>query len=216
MKNHTKVNIVFLSTVFALSSAFAAGYSENLYLCDLGIISSNTLNERGVDFIQYSLNAQTSSVSAYLSYSTALTNALNLDAAFDRWNPANGIENVSINLESDYYGTQYFLEYCYTWDRLAPVDNTYYDVNFSASLPTVIPFTNFTADTKCSLMDSNAAVTNVAVLQSLTATVPLTSDFISMRCTIRLNFTESAGFTARPHNGGLLDIDPGVTVKAEL
>jgi hypothetical protein len=210
MKRLITMIIIYLITIL---QAFASGYAENIYLCDLGILNSNSANERGVDFIQYTTNGRNLSVSSASYLSTALNASLNLNPSFDRWNTANGIDDVSINLESDYLGAQYFLEYCYTWDRILPTDNLNYDVTFITTLPASVPYTQFSVDTKCSLMANNGAVVNTEILQSSIATNSLSTDFSSMRCTVRLNFKEDSFFTARPHNGGLLNIDPQVTVK---
>lgn len=204
--------LVALSIIFGTSNLYA-GYTENLYLCDMGIKNVNFSNALGVDFIQYSQNGRTLNLSASSNYTTALDQALRLNPSFDRWNPLTGINDVSIDLGSDYFGAQYYLEYCYTWDRTLPTDNINYDVTFTSSLPNAVPFTQMGVDTNCSLMANNGAVINTQVAQSFTATNYLSTDFTSMRCTIRLTFTEDSFFIKRPHNGNALGIDPNVTTR---
>lgn len=212
MNNFAMIIIIALISVITEMSA-EAGYTENLYLCDLGIMSINNSNQLGVDFIQYTQNGKTLSVSTSTHFSTALNVATILNPSFDRWNPTTGINDVSINLESDFYGSQYYLEYCYTWDRILPSDNLNYEVTFTSRLSTVVPFTQLSADTNCSLKANNGTVINTSVSQSFIATNSITTDFSSMRCTIKLSFKENLNFIARPHNGDDLGINPNITVR---
>jgi hypothetical protein len=213
MKKYSNYLFINLITMFIAMPSFAGGYTENLYLCDLGMKSSNIFNERGVDFIQYVQNGRNLSVNATPVLSSALSLATNNNSLFDRWSSLNGITDVSINLESDFYGTQYFLEYCYTWDRVLPTDNINYDVTFISSLVSTITSTQFSVDTRCSIMANNGAVVNTLNSNSFVTTNLLSIDFSSMRCTIRLNFKEDTFSISRPHNGGLLNIDPNITVR---
>jgi hypothetical protein len=205
--------LIIIFTNFLAITALATGYTENLYLCDLGIINSNSTNQLGVDFIQYTQNEKTLSVSAQTTYSTALNKSTRINPAFDRWTPANGLNDISINMESDFYGSQYYLEYCYTWDRTAPSDNINYDVTFISSLPTAVPFTQMSVDTNCSIKANDGAVINTETSKTPVTNNLLTTDLVGMRCTIKLNFKEDSFFIARPHNGDYLGINPNITVK---
>ena len=214
--NFAQIIVIKLITSLVAFPAFAGGFTESLYLCDLGIMNSNNLSQKGVDFIQYQEEGKAFDISATQNFSSALTNATNLNSSYDRWNLTNGIENVSINLQSDFYGAQYYLEYCYKWDRVLPSDNFNYNVTFITSLPVAVPNTQFSVDTKCSQKNLSGAVIDTPNSQSTITTNTVTTDFASMRCTVRLNFKENPYFTPRPHNGGLLDINPNITVRVGL
>lgn len=208
-----KLAIISLTSILFITNSMAAGYTEKLYLCDLGIKSSNSSNQLGVDFIQYKQLEKTLSVTASNQFSTALSVAMGLNSGFDRWNPSTGINDVSINLESDFYGSEYYLEYCYTWDRILPTDNLNYDVTFITSLSNAIPFTQVGVDTRCSIKANNGSIMNTSTLQSPTAKNLITTDFSSMRCTIKFNLKEDSYFIVRPHNGDFIGIDPNISVR---
>jgi hypothetical protein len=205
--------LLIIFTIQFFNFAYADGYGHDLYLCDLGIKNANSLNQFGVDFIQYFQNAQLRNVFSTNEFSTVLAQNIRNNSSFDRWSSTNAIENVSINLESDFYGSQYFLEYCYNWERIMPTDNLNYEVSFLTMLRSPISNTQFSVDTICSLMANNGVVTNEVNMQSNQATLFLSTDYKSMRCTIKLNFKEDISFATRPHNGGDLNIDPVINVK---
>jgi hypothetical protein len=213
MKKLVSIAIISLISAFFGAPAMAVGYVENLYLCDLGIMNSNSYNKLGVDYIHYFQNDKNLGVSASSRFSSALNNATNLDSHFDRWDPLTGINDVSINLESDFYGAEYYLEYCYTWDRTLPSDNLNYDIKFTTSLPSAVPSTQLSVDTNCSLKANNGVVANTSISDSAIVINTMTTDFSSMRCTIKLNFKEDIYLKTRPHNGDLVGVDPHITVK---
>ena len=213
MKKFVSYIILGLISLSSLPSADAAGYTEALYLCDLGIKNSNSLNQQGVDFVQYSQMGRNLNVSAGTEFTSALSMATQANSSFDRWDENTGLDNVSINLESELYGVEYYLEYCYKWDRIMPSDNINYDVTFFTNLPNAVAHTIPNIVTNCSIKANNGNIIDTPVSSSFVSTNTITTDSTSMRCTIRINFKEDSFFTARPHNGGLVGVDPNITVK---
>lgn len=190
-----------------------ASYSHNLTLCDLGLRNGNSFNQLGVDFIQYSLAGRVTSVTAGANFSSAVNQELSGNSLYNQWDINNGISDVSMNLGSDYFGTEYYLQYCYTFDRQLPNDNITYEVTTLSSMPVNVPETLWTSDTTCSLKYSNGVIINSQSLNASNVTNLITTDIVSARCTIKLNFTESSYFKLRPHSGDPLSIDPSVIVR---
>lgn len=216
--------LIGLIFIFHTFLSFAVDYTENLYLCDLGIKNSNTSNQLGVDFIEYFQSNRNLSVNAGINFNTASNYIQNYDPAFSLWLPNYAIDNASINLETDFYGSQYFLQYCYTWDRTIPPNNNgtsisstpmSYNVTFNTSIMGPIPMTQVSGVTDCSIL-SSAGYVNQVTSQTLDVINSLSSDSISMRCTIKINFIEDTFGGMRPHNGGVVDINPIVNVSVGL
>ncbi len=214
MNNSRK--LIFLNAIFLLWTGLAhASYTENLFLCDLGIMNSNTSNQLGVDSIQYTQFGKTMSLSALSTslFTSQLEAAKNFNGAYDRWDASIGMTDIFVNLDSDFYGSRYYLEYCYTWNRAVPSDNLNYEIKFSASLPIELPSTRVSVDTKCSMLGSKGDVVSNEYLQSFKATNTLSTDVVSMRCTVRLNFVEDSFTKSRPHDGSAFQLDPNVSIE---
>ena len=217
MRNHLlSISILaVLVQLFLSSTSFALGYTHNIYLCDVGMMNSDFSNSRGVDYVEYTQNGQVQRVGANTAWTSAFQRAPQQIMGYDRWNPSFGIEEVTFALNSDYYGTQYYLEYCYMWDRQAPFDAVQYSTLFTPTLYAPIPNTTMTVDTKCSIQFKNGSVIDNDSPQTPVVETLLDENKTSMRCTIRLTFKETATNIQRPHNSDLSAVNPQIKVKVD-
>lgn len=213
---HLYLLFVLLAQIALPSASFASGYTENLFLCDMGIMNPDRSNTRGVDYVEYLQNERSNMIHGSYAWSTAIDIAKTKIQNYERWNPAFGINDVSFNLDSEFYGTEYYLEYCYTWDRVLPLDPILYTLTFTSELPIEIPHTQFETSSTCSIKSEDGHSTeNTKYPQTPEIEIMLNPDQVSMRCTIRLSFKELTGNIYRPHNQDLGAIDPKVQIKVE-
>jgi len=216
MRNHLFYGMFTILTQLVLtSSSFANGYSQNIYLCDMGIRNLNHSNNSGVNYMEYLQNGNSQVIQENTNWTSALDRASQLILNYDRWNPAFSIDNISVNLGSDFYGAQYYLEYCYSWDRQAPMDSIQYAITFTPTLKANIPNTEMQTDTKCSIKFKDGHVVDSDSPQSDYVQTLLEDGKVSMRCTIRLTFKEATGNIQRPHNNDLGEVNPQINVKVE-
>lgn len=208
--------IVFAFTSVMTIAATTPAYTESLYLCDLGIKNANTTNQLGVDFIEYTQVGRNEEVGSGINFVTASNLISAIDPLFNLWSSNYGITNVSIDLESDNFGSQYYLQYCYNWIRNTAKSNNNgsYKVNFTTTLPTTITNTQASGVTDCSIISTKGVVTQVTT-KGLTALSSLSGNSASMRCTIKINYIEDILAGARPHNGDAIDINPVVKVSVQ-
>lgn len=217
MKNYFRHCWVALGVVFwGISGSHAAGHVDQLYLCDLGITNPDRTNRYGVDYVEYTQNSHKYLGQATPTTYSAATVAAQQIVGYDRWKSNFGIDNVYFNLDSEFYGSSYYLEYCFTWDRLPPMDNIQYTVKVSTAMPIEVPYTTLNTDSKCSLVSLNSgvqSVNNAAFDKTSAFEMILLPNVVGMRCTIRLSLQETAGGILRPHNNDLGAVDPQVRIQ---
>lgn len=214
--------------ISGVSLAHAETYTHQIYLCDMGMMNPGTTGSRGVDYMEYMQNGRKETVLATPAWSSAAVIAGQKILGFDRWNSAYAINDVGFNLESDFYGSQYYLEYCYMWDRDPHAPGTpgggnytiQYSFVVSAEIPVQIINTAINMNSKCDVQNKNHKVRSSEFLQTPLFQELLEPDEVSMRCTIRLTFKEeTVGLLLRPHNNvvdGAVQpetLDPQIKIK---
>ena len=199
---------------FLSQSAWAAGYIHDAFVCDVGIRNPDRTNRLGVDSVGFTRAGRTQSVAGTPEGVSAVLSAIE---KYDRWDSANALTEVAVNLGSDFFGSEYFVEFCYRWDRMAPVDATDYTIDLSLLLNAVPQHVNVNADTNCLLQNKNGSTVNRRVPGAERVQIAVGADFVNLRCGIRFTFTEVKDGSRRPHQISTtgLESEPQIKVKVE-
>ncbi len=188
----------------------AQGYTHSLFLCDLGLQSLSGSNDLGVNFVTYDQLGVGRSFGAINSIQKA---SQKVPAGTDLWLEANQISNVLFNLESDYYGTEYYWDYCYVWNR-EQLNETLFSININVVTPPEIDNTLITFQTECTSRSIlNTLITQTSVNTNNT-TWNMPSNQVELKCIIRYTFREENFTVRRPHQTRLdnLTSQIGITV----
>lgn len=195
------------------ADALAGGYTQDLFLCDVGIRSPGTAAALGVDYLTYKFKDKRLTLMGGMTLSSAVKAATD---PYDRWDTNNQLKDVDLNLESDYYGTMYYLEYCYKWERVLPSDSVVYAVTLMLAQPSVpITHTNIAVTTTCVTKTAAGAFLTQNASDWVPVYTQLGTDMNAVRCTVRFTFNEVADGSRRPHSLDYENDSPQISVKVE-
>ena len=201
------------------TNALAVGYQEELFLCDLGIRNPDTSNSLGVNLIRFRRGERPRTLRA----SPVLTSAYATSPeVYDRWVQGNALTDVEFDLGADYYGSEYFLEFCYKWERTVPADRVDYSVILNLTpgsglgygLGSGMSNTRLGVDTTCVAKDNAGVFFTQNFKGSLQPATILGPDKVALRCIVRFSYVETNEGVRRPHSLEY-DIDPIIVVKVE-
>lgn len=204
------LSFVFVFWCVVNSNAHAQGYAHSLFLCDLGMQSLSGANNLGVNFVTYDQLGLSRSLGAT---STLQKASQKVPEGTNLWLEPNQISNVLFNLESDYYGTEYYWDYCYVWNR-DQLNEALFSIDINVATPPEIDNTAITFKTECtsrSILNTLITQTSINTNSTLWS---MPSNQVELKCIIRFSFKEENFTVRRPHQTRLdnLTSQIGITV----
>ncbi|MBI2522632.1 MAG: hypothetical protein HYV97_19585 [Bdellovibrio sp.] len=194
-----------------IGNAKAQGYTHSLFLCDLGLQSLNGSNDLGVNFVTYDQLGVSRSLEAISSMQKA---SQKVPEGTDLWVETNQISNVLFNLESDYYSTEYYWDYCYVWNR-EQLNETLFSININVATPPEMDNTLIAFQTECtgrSILNTLITQTSVNTNNTIWS---MPSNQVELKCIIRFTFREENFTVRRPHQTRLDNLTSQIGIAVD-